>query len=341
MKRKTRRNLQRLWLYVCHFAAYIVPDAVYRWWFAMRMRGLDDGQRHLIEERTAYYCRLPEGCRVDDDKDMTRGLLATKTNPNDVSDTTDVGHFTFPWRRKHKFTLYFFDLYHSVRLFPSHLRLNYFFGDIADDLPVPTLAKTRPVRSGNSMTALCKLDGFRHFDFPADSIPFGDKRDMLVFRNVVNRQPWRTAFIHRWSGHPLCDVGQVNEGSDVGDEYRRPYMTVDQQLGYKFIACIEGHDVATNLKWVMASNSVAVMPRPRVESWFMEARLVPGYHYIEVSADYSDVEEKLRHYIAHLDEAKAIVDHAHEFIRQFQDSFMERCVQYNVVRQYFAQTGQI
>ena len=39
---------------------------------------------------------------------------------------------------------------------------------------------------------------------------------------------------------------------------------------HKFILCIEGNDVASNLKWVMSSNSVAVMPKPKFESWFME-----------------------------------------------------------------------
>ncbi len=49
-----------------------------------------------------------------------------------------------------------------------------------------------------------------------------------------------------------------------------PFMSIDEQLGHKFIMCIRGNDVATNLKWVMSSSSIAVMPRPDVESWYME-----------------------------------------------------------------------
>lgn len=339
MNVKTKRNLARLWLYARHFAAYAVPDALYGWRFRRTMMSLDAEQRRMLAERVDYYCRMPQGCSVGGDEDATRRQLS-KAKARGVADTTTAGRFTFPWRRKHKMALYFFDLYHTMRLFPRGLRFNYFFGDIAEELPVPILAKTRPV-AVCSNTVLCKLNSFRHFNFPADSIPFEGKRDMLVFRNHVNGQPWRTAFIHRWSGHPLCDVGQVNPGSDVGDSYLRPFMPMAVQLEYKFIACIEGNDVATNLKWVMASNSVAVMPRPRIESWFMEARLVPGVHYIEVKADYSDVEDKLRYYIAHPAEAKAIVESAHEYIRQFQDAALERCVQYGVVRRYFEQTGQM
>ena len=49
----------------------------------------------------------------------------------------------------------------------------------------------------------------------------------------------------------------------------------------------EGVDVATNLKWVMSSNSIAVMPRPKIESWFMENKLIPEKHYIEIKEDLS------------------------------------------------------
>ena len=59
--------------------------------------------------------------------------------------------------------------------------------------------------------------------------------------------------------------------------------------------------MASNLKWVMSSNSVAVMPRPRYETWFMEGSLVPGYHYIEIKTDFSDLIEKMEYYNAHPD----------------------------------------
>ena len=60
---------------------------------------------------------------------------------------------------------------------------------------------------------------------------------------------------------------------------------------------LEGIDVASNLKWVMSSNSIAVMPRPTCETWFMEGTLIPDYHYIEIKPDFSDLEERLNQYI--------------------------------------------
>jgi len=72
-------------------------------------------------------------------------------------------------------------------------------------------------------------------------------------------------------------------------------MTIDEQLEYKFILSLEGNDVATNLKWIMSSNSLAFMPRPKYETWFMEGNLVPNHHYILIKDDYSDLEERLKY----------------------------------------------
>lgn len=145
-----------------------------------------------------------------------------------------------------------------------------------------------------------------------------------------------------YHGHPMCNVGQINpDVQDGHQEWLKEYMTIPQQLKYKFICCIEGNDVATNLKWVMSSNSLAVMPRPKYETWFMEGSLIPGYHYVEIKEDYSDLIEKMEYYIARPDEAEAIIRHAHEYIRQFKDTRMEKLVSLAVVEKYFRLTGQM
>jgi hypothetical protein len=48
----------------------------------------------------------------------------------------------------------------------------------------------------------------------------------------------------------------------------------------KYALSIEGNDVATNLKWLMAQNSVVLMPTPLKESWLMEGLLRPWVHYV-------------------------------------------------------------
>ena len=103
---------------------------------------------------------------------------------------------------------------------------------------------------------------------------------------------------------------------------------------------LEGVDVASNLKWVMSSNCIAVMPRPTYETWFMEGTLIPNYHYIEIKPDYSDLMERIEYYNSHIDEAKAIIKHANEYVRQFRNKHREDLISFMVLAKYFEKTGQ-
>ena len=71
----------------------------------------------------------------------------------------------------------------------------------------------------------------------------------------------------------------------------------------------------------------------------MEGTLVPNYHYIEVRDDFSDLEERLQYYIQHPDEAEAIIKHAHDYVRQFQDKQQERLISLLVLKRYFDVTN--
>ena len=67
----------------------------------------------------------------------------------------------------------------------------------------------------------------------------------------------------------------------------------------------------------------------------MEGRLIPDYHYIEVKPDYSDLIEKIEYYIVHPSEAEAIIEHAHEWVKQFQNPRIELATQLAVAQKYF------
>jgi hypothetical protein len=99
--------------------------------------------------------------------------------------------------------------------------------------------------------------------------------------------------------------------------------------------CLEGNDVASNLKWVMSSNSLAVMPKPKYETWYMEGRLIPNYHYIEIKEDYSDLIDKINYYSTHQEEAQAIIQHANEYTLQFKNKKREDLISYLVLKKYF------
>jgi hypothetical protein len=137
----------------------------------------------------------------------------------------------------------------------------------------------------------------------------------------------------------MCDLGQVNK--EKNPQWIKEKITIDEHLDYKFILCIEGYDVASNLRWVMSSNSLAVMPKPTCESWYMEGRLIPNYHYVLINDDYSNLEERLNYYIENTNEALQIIQNANAYVRQFRNQKTEDLISLLVLEKYFYRTGQI
>ena len=313
------KGLKKFGYYVGHFGAYALPDALYRSRREHVMVSLTPEQERECMSRCDYYNRMPHA---------TPGEGWQR-----------VGDYRFPFGAKKHYSTYFLEMQKCVRYFPPDLRFTYRFGDVTEEPDEPAFVKSRPITSGTTNSVVLKLDRVRHFNFVDDRRPWRSKRDMMVSRNVV-RQPHRTLLMERCFGHPLCDVGQVN--TDMGrPEWVRPFMNVPQQLGYKFIACVEGNDVATNLKWVMSSNSLAVMPAPRYETWFMEGTLVPDEHYVSVKADYSDLPDRLEYYLQHPREAEEIIANAHRYVNRFRNNHLELAISLEVTKKYFQLTGQL
>jgi hypothetical protein len=186
---------------------------------------------------------------------------------------------------------------------------------------------------------LLNLDKKRHFFFIRDHKNFLEKKNKLIGRGVIT-QPHRIRFMEMYFNHPLCDLGQVNtKGGNV--TWLKPKISINSHLEYKFILSLEGNDVATNLKWIMSSSSIAVMSKPKYETWFMEGRLVPDFHYILIKDDYSDLEERLQYYIRYPEEAQLIVNNANQYVRQFLNSEQEDLIALLVLEKYFYYTLQV
>ena len=106
----------------------------------------------------------------------------------------------------------------------------------------------------------------------------------------------------------------------------KSFMSINDQLNYKFIFCLEGKCISTNLYWAMSSNSVCVMPKPKYESWFMEGKLRDGVHYIQVKDDFSDAEEKIEFYSNKNDKCLEIIDNANKQTRKIHDAIIVRLI---------------
>jgi len=238
-------------------------------------------------------------------------------------------------------SVYFFDTHEYTRWFDEDLHWQYLEGDITEVPRVPTIVKSRPVGQGNQYAVLLNLDKIRHFVFLKDDIPFKDKMNKSIFRLAITGKPHRIAFMEKYFGSGLCDAGTISRDPSIPPAWIKPRISLYDHLQYKFILAIEGNDVATNLKWIMSTNSIAVMPRPTYETWFMEGSLIPDFHYIEIKRDFSDLEERLQHYIDHPDKAEAIIANAHHYIKQFKDKKREDLISLLVLKKYFIQTGQL
>ncbi len=276
-------------------------------------------QKEYLQQRVNYYCKLQQGAKLP-------------------SDAPTLGEHTL--KNKRGGSVYFFDSYELTRHFPNHLRWLLKGGDVTTIPPYPTFVKSRPIAGDNANSVLLKMDKVRHFFFVNDTIPFEEKENIIIFRGDANGKPGRIRFFEKWFGHPLCDLRDTAGHSVNPAQWKGPGITVTAHLKYRYIMALEGVDVASNLKWVMSSNSIAVMPRPLYETWFMEGTLIPNYHYIEIKPDYSDLIERVEYYNNHIDEAKEIIRHANEYVQQFRDKKREKQISLLVLQKYFEQTGQ-
>ncbi|WP_029035038.1 glycosyl transferase family 90 [Salinimicrobium terrae] len=237
-------------------------------------------------------------------------------------------------------SVYFLDAYDIISWFKEDYKWNFLPGDITIIPKVPSIVKSRPIEGDNRNSVLLKLVKVRHFIFLNDKIPFGKKKDKLIFRGKVDNKPNREAFMKMYFGHPKCDLGNITRNDVSPAEWKVEKSTLYEHLQYKFILALEGNDVASNLKWVMSSNSIAVMPRPKYETWFMEGKLIPNYHYLEIKDDYSDLEERLNYYIENEVEAQQITRNAQEYVSQFFDEKREHLIGLAVMEKYLQKTGQ-
>lgn len=298
------------------FQQFLVPNGWYRSQLGRKLAAGSDDDRNALMARV-HYCN-----KLDAPFPVPEEALPLRDIPCNVH------------------SMYYYDYRSVVRHFPAGVRAAVSFEDDCDHKDCPTMLKSRPVGDGNANSVVMKLDSNRHFVPCSDPLRYEDKKDLLVWRGAA-WQEHRKAFLRTYWNHPLCDAGQVNQPGSPGERHwvKAP-MSIREQLGYKFILSIEGNDVATNLKRISQTNSLCFMPRPKFETWFMEGTLQGGAHYVELRDDYADLPEKVEHYLAHPDEAKAIIANFQAHHRQFEDRAQEELVGLLVALKYFDRSGQ-
>ncbi|WP_163557863.1 glycosyl transferase family 90 [Halomonas sp. NO4] len=317
---RLQKNLQRWSYYATEGVGQLIPRALYRRQREAcldRLNALPEETRKMVKHRVAYYNRLNTPFRTGSEAVLNRDFRASLDK-----------------------STYHFDLYRVSRYFPETCQFHYVFGDVTQVPDWPAFVKSRPIAGieENARSVLLKLDSIRHYYRIPDPLTFEEKTPRLVWRGAAH-QPHRREFLARHFANPLCDVG-ATDNKPATEPYRRPFMSLQDQLRYRFILSIEGNDVATNLKWIMSSDSLCFMRRPRFETWFMEGLLVPNQHYVCLADDYSDLEEKIDYYTRHTDEARVIIANAKRHVAPFYQPQMEMLISLLVFDKYLRLSGQ-
>jgi len=317
---------RKLLYYLYHTPlVYFFPSIISR----LRLKNIlnNSFQEEYIQSRVRYYFKKTSNFRVSNEGKNLSELF---------------------WNQffKNKQNSHFIDFYNLLQFFNKKNKVDFVYStkDYIDSSiakkhpPYPTFVKSRPVGFNNQNSILLKLNQVKLFHFIKDPKKFENKKNQAVWRGDIRNNSQREYFVKNFYRTPLFDIGQTSPKQDVA--WMKSFMSIKDQLDFKFIFCLEGKCISTNLYWAMSSNSVCVMPKPKYESWFMEGKLEDGVHYIEVKDDFSDAQEKIEFYNNNNDKCLEIIQNAQKFVKQFKNAKQERLIQLLILKQYFQYTGQ-
>lgn len=303
-----------IFYYIKNYSYNALPTVFFRWNYKRLKHFEENCDKQELENRINYYFKVNRYFNIPE------MAIAVK----DFKKTKGTG--------------YYLDLKEFSHYFSADTRFAYQLGDDTNVNPFPTLFKARPINGDNANSILFKLNKRRHFKWVDDPHTFIEKKNMLVWRGGVFHD-LRKRFVRNFWNHTLCNVGQTNKKRE-NVPWQKECLSIKEHLKYKFIFCPEGNDVATNLKWVMSSNSLCMMPKPTCETWFMEGSLKAGIHYVEINNKFSDLEAKILYYTSHTTEAEKIINNAHQYIKQFRDNDFEDLLCLKILERYAELSGQ-
>ena len=225
-------------------------------------------------------------------------------------------------------------------------------GDNYNNFDWNAFSKTRPIMNNKKLSnlVLLPLNSYRHFGFArqimerkANELQFDKKSDLLVWRGVstgsITDAHSRFRLVEKYFNESWCDIGFV----PCKDRYKKTIRNliknkIDETdlLNHKYLLSIEGNDVASNLKWMLASNSVVLSPPFTIESWYMEGKLIPYIHYVPISSDFEDLQEKYNWCVDNPEKCKIISKNATEFINCFMNKDFEDEVIIDVVNTFIS-----
>jgi len=200
---------------------------------------------------------------------------------------------------------------------------------------LPVIRKAR--KTSDQHSVLFKLGITRHF-LPCYSISKNDcdwkkKKTDVIWRGATTSATFRNTFVCNYFEKYNVGFSSVKQFPEL-IKYKLPKLSLKEQLKYKFIISLEGYDVASNLKWILTSNSIPIMPKPTWVSWIMEDKLEPYVHYLPLNEDLSNLDELIDWATKNDDLCKLIAENGKKYMAQFFDKKSEKDVMEKLLTKY-------
>jgi len=212
---------------------------------------------------------------------------------------------------------------------------------------IPYICKTRRRRQGN---IILNMNYPRHWNLYNEllknrDISFRRKNNKIIWRGSTTGQEYNRGnrfnlvkkYFDYYEKNPHVDIAfsknaKINLEDKVGicqdklnyKNYTRGALNMKKMLNYKFLISVEGNDVSSGLKWMLLSNSVVLMPKPKVNSWLMEIKLESWLHYIPLADDFSDVLIMYKWCLKNLRLCEIIAKKSTEYMMQFSNREKEK-----------------
>ena len=232
----------------------------------------------------------------------------------------------------------------------SHLICDNDCNKSPNDAIVIAKSRSLEVDPAARTSTVLPLNTRRHFRLiPAalqDKISFEQKKDVAFWRGSTSSLCWdrgmnfkryyvdndssadcaRWSLVARWFNSSTSDVDvSISRLVQMGKRFRdyedavRGDVLLSEQLKYRYLISVEGNDVASNLKWALASNSVVLMPPPTRETFALEGRLIPWVHYVPLRRDTSDLLVKVQYCRRNMGVCQNISKHATAWVQSLAD----------------------
>lgn len=170
-------------------------------------------------------------------------------------------------------------------------------------------------------------------------------RGDVLFDAKLSRPGWRRDPTDYWSQVARAWNMTTQQAQARVQALQADYMNMTVQLSHKAILSIEGNGFATNLGWVLASNSVLVMAHadehgPDLGGGYQETvshlGLMPWQHFVPFSFNLADLHLNVAWCFAHDNECHSIAQRGRALQRRMLNQTRERIVQRLVLERVVA-----